>query len=91
MKGTKFNIGDLAIGVYNGHIHLWSVEQVITTTRQSEYSTDIKSEYLCQIVTYGDLTMHNTFEEFELYTKEEFTEMYNEILAKYEEEVIKIK
>ena len=69
---------------------LWEVKQVITTTRQSKNSTKIKSEYLCQMVTDGEVTMDNTFDEAELYTKEEFTELYNKILANYEKEENKL-
>ena len=90
MKEIKFNIGDLAIGVYNRRFFLWEVKQVITTTRQSKNSTKTKSEYLCQMVTDGEVTMDNTFDETELYTKEEFTELYNKILANYEKEENKL-
>lgn len=90
MKEIKFNIGDLAIGVYNNRFYVWEVKQVITTTRQSKNSTKIRSEYLCQMVTGGEVTMDNTFDETELYTKEEFTELYNKILANYEKEENKL-
>lgn len=84
MKETKFNVGDIVFGIYNYRIHLWRVKQIITTTTQSEYSTTMKSEYVCQMITDGELTMHNTFEEFDLYTKKEFTNSYNFLISKYD-------
>ena len=72
MDNTKFNIGDTVIAIWNDHIHVWNVTEVITTTVRTAISTTSTTEYTCTIKTDGDVTMNNTFAENDLMTVDDF-------------------
>lgn len=72
MDNTKFNIGDTVIAIWNDHIHVWDVTEVITTTVRTAISTTSTTEYTCTIKTDGDVTMTNTFAENDLMTVDDF-------------------
>ena len=72
MDNTKFNIGDTVIAIWNDHIHVWNVTEVITTTVRTAISTTSTTEYTCTIKTDGDVTMTNTFAENDLMTVDDF-------------------
>ena len=72
MDNTKFNIGDTVIAIWNDHIHVWNVTEIITTTVRTAISTTSTTEYTCTIKTDGDVTMSNTFAENDLMTVDDF-------------------
>ena len=72
MDNTKFNIGDTVIAIWNDHIHVWNVTEVITTTVRTAISTTSTTEYTCTIKTDGDVTINNTFAENDLMTVDDF-------------------
>ena len=72
MDNTKFNIGDTVIAIWNDHIHIWTVTEIITTTVRTAISTASTTEYTCTIKTDGDVTMTNTFAENDLMTVDDF-------------------
>ena len=72
MDNTKFNIGDTVIAIWNDHIHVWNVTEVITTTVRTAISTTSTTEYTCTLKTDGDVTMSNTFAENDLMTVDDF-------------------
>ena len=72
MDNTKFNIGDTVIAIWNDHIHVWNVTEIITTTVRTAISNTSTTEYTCTIKTDGDVTMTNTFAENDLMTVDDF-------------------
>ena len=72
MDNTKFNIGDTVIAIWNDHIHVWNVTEIITTTVRTAISNTSTIEYTCTIKTDGDVTMTNTFAENDLMTVDDF-------------------
>ena len=72
MGNTKFNIGDTVIAIWNDHIHVWNVTEIITTTVRTAISNTSTTEYTCTIKTDGDVTMTNTFAENDLMTVDDF-------------------
>lgn len=72
MDNTKFNIGDTVIAIWNDHIHVWKVIEIITTTVRTASNITSTTEYTCTIKTDGDVTMDNTFAEDDLMTVDDF-------------------
>lgn len=72
MDNTKFNIGDTVIAIWDDHIHIWNVIEIITTTVRTATNITSTTEYTCRISTDGDVTMDNTFAEDELMTVDDF-------------------
>jgi hypothetical protein len=71
---TKFSIGDKCFGWYNGHLWCFIVSKLIIKHEEGYY-TDTRVTYECSPIPpkgeNWEVTLNETFEEHQLYTKEE--------------------
>lgn len=75
---TKFSIGDIVIGFYNGSFYKFRIDNIKFTHYTKWDNTDIV--YECSaVVPLGGVTFNEKFNEHELHTEDEMEKMFDNL------------